>query len=70
MVKTGDFIGDAVLKPGLSGSRANQHTANTTDAAGKHNRDYLTDDSATLRYIKRVIALRFLLNQWSARLGS
>ena len=66
MVKSGDFIADVIAKPGFSGSWANQHTANTADAAGKHNRDHLTDDGATLRYIKRVIALRFPFNQWSS----
>jgi hypothetical protein len=69
VVEAGDFVGDAVLEPGFSGSRANQHTANTTDAAGKHNRDHLTDDGATLGNIKRVIALRFPLNQRGACLG-
>jgi hypothetical protein len=64
VVKSGDFIADVIAKPGFSGSRANQHTTNTTDAPSEHNRDHLTDDSATLRYIKRVIALRFPLNQW------
>jgi hypothetical protein len=70
MVKAGDFIGDAILKPGFSSSWADQYTTNTINAPSKHYWDYFSNDSAALRYVKRAVSLRLLLNQGSACLNS